>query len=162
MYKLLIIPLLLISTNTWGCSFMPTKMAFKTSSIEKIEPIVPTFELNHRVRGEDDGNHGSCSDAGVISLKIKEISSIEQVYIFEIIEGTFEDTLFDTEPVIINDLIEDKSTYSFIWFDGSYEEQEAINIKVKIIAVSRSGHQSDPQFIEIKHPGIKKPWWKLW
>jgi hypothetical protein len=99
MYKLLILPLLLISINTLGCSFIPTKMAFKTSSIEKIEPIVPTFELNHIGRGEDDGNHGSCSDAGVISLKIKETPSIEQGYIFEIIEGTFEDTLFDTEPV---------------------------------------------------------------
>jgi len=162
MYKLLVFLLLLISINTLACSFMPTKMTFKISSIEKVEPITPTFEVNHIGRGENDGNHGSCSDAGVISLKIKEISSIEQGYIFEIIEGTFEDTLFDTEPVIINDLIEDKSTYSFIWFGGSSQEQEAINIKVKIIAVSRSGHKSDPQFIEIKHPGVKKPWWKLW
>lgn len=162
MYKLLVFLLLSISINTLACSFMPTKVAFETSTIEKVEPIIPAFELSHIGRGKYDGNHGSCSDAGVVSLKLKEMPSIEQGYIFEITEGTFEDTLFDTGPVIINDLIEDKSTYSFIWFDGNSDEQEPINIKVKIIAVSRSGHQSAPQFIEIKHPGVKEPWWKLW
>ena len=120
---------------------MPTKMAFEPSSTEKIQPIKPTFVVNHIGRGEDDGNHGSCSDAGVISLKSNETLPLKQGYIFEIVEGEFEDSLFDETPVIINDLIEDKRTYSFIWFDGNSDEQEPFNIKVKIIAVSNSGHK---------------------
>jgi len=141
---------------------MPTKMAFEPSSTEEIQPIKPTFVVNHIGRGEDDGNHGSCSDAGMISLKLNEKPPLKQGYIFEIVEGEFEDSLFDGTPVIINDLIENKSTYSFIWFDGNSDEQEPINIKVKIIAVSNSGHKSTPQYVVIKHPGIKKPWWKIW
>lgn len=162
MYKLIGILLLLLSNNSFACSFMPTMEMFKTSSVERIEPTIPMFKLSHIGRGEDDGNHGSCSDAGVITLKLQSIPIVDQGYIFEIIEGSFEDTLFDTAPVILNDLIEDKSTYSFIWFDGNSDEQEPINIKVKITAVSKSGHQSAPQYVDIKHPGIKKPWWKIW
>lgn len=162
MHKLIGLLLFSLSINSLACSFMPTKEVFKTSAVEKVEPNIPSFELSHIGRGEDDGNHGSCSDAGVISLTLKKIPLNEQGYIFEIVEGSFEDTLFDSAPVIINDLIEDKSTYSFIWFDGNSDEQEPINIKVKITAVSKSGHQSAPQYVDIKHPGIKKPWWKIW
>ena len=75
--------------------------------------------------------------------------------IFKIIEGKFEDQLFYESPVVPSKFMENEKLFSFLWFDGSNEEQEPINITVQIIAVSRSGNKSEPQLLTITHPGIK-------
>ena len=58
--------------------------------------------------------------------------------------------------------MENEKLFSFLWLDGSNEEQEPIDITVQIIAVSLSGNKSEPQLLTITHPGIQKPWWKVW
>lgn len=154
--------IILLNTNALACSFAPSLISFEQSSEQNIEPIKPSFKVLNISRGEDDGNHGSCSDAGHIALQLESLPKVEQGYRFEIIEGEFEDNLFLDIPVVPSSYVEDKRNYYFTWFDGSSNEQEPFDITVKVIAVSKSGKESEAQLLRITHPGVNKPWWKFW
>ncbi|OBT09585.1 hypothetical protein A9267_20780 [Shewanella sp. UCD-FRSSP16_17] len=162
MNQILVLILSLFTFEALACSMMPTSKYFDITGKDTIEPVTPVFELDGVHRGTDDGNHGSCSDAGSIILKLKNIPNIEQGYIFEIVEGTFEDTLFTDKAITLADFLEEKDKYFFVWFDGNSEEQEAFDIRIKITAVSESGIKSEPQYLNVSHPGVQKPWWKVW
>lgn len=54
---------------------------------------------------------------------------------------------------------------AFLCGDDDYsgkDFQEPIDITVKIIAVSKDGGRSEPQYLKVTHNGVKKPWWQLW
>ncbi|WP_105168164.1 hypothetical protein [Pseudoalteromonas sp. T1lg23B] len=162
MNRILVLILSLITFDALACSMMPTSKYFEVTGKGTTEPVKPVFEVDGVHRGTDDGNHGSCSDAGSIVLKLKNVPTIEQGYIFELIEGTFEDTLFSDKAITLADFLEEKDKYYFVWFDGNSEEQEVFDIKIKITAVSESGIKSEPQYLNVSHPGVQKPWWKVW
>ena len=161
-FLLLLLLLNILAFEVTACSFAPAFDDFVISENSSDEVTKPTFKVDSIHRGTDDGNHGSCSDTGFINLKLETLPSHEQGYIFKIIEGKFEDQLFYESPVVPSKFMENEKLFSFLWFDESNEEQESINITVQIIAVSRSGNKSEPQLLTITHPGIKKPWWKVW
>jgi len=162
MSRILLLLLNLVVFNAAACSFMPMLDDFIVSGNSSNEAIVPTFIVESIHRGTDDGNHGSCSDAGFINLKLDTLPSHDQGYIFKIVEGEFEDQLFHESPVVPSEFIDNKKLYRFLWFDGNNQEQEPINITVEIIAVTSSGQQSEPQLLIITHLGVKQPWWKVW
>lgn len=141
---------------------MPLLGDFQVTTEEGVQAVKPDFFVKYIRRGSDDGNHASTSDAGIITFQLGTITSREQGYIFEIIEGAFEDQLFREAPVTPTQYAENKGSFTFIWLDGSSDKQEAFQFKVKIVGVSKSGALSEPQLLEVSHPGIKKPWWKLW
>ncbi|WP_299009747.1 hypothetical protein [uncultured Shewanella sp.] len=127
-----------------------------------VEAMKPDFVVKSIRRGSDDGNFASISDAGILTLQLNRLPSQKQGYIFEIVEGKFEDKLFYETPVTPSEFAENEGSFSFIWLDGHSDEQEPFKIKIKIVGVSISGDKSDPQYLEVSHAGIKKPWWKLW
>lgn len=162
MTRFLLLLLNILAFEVTACSFVPAFDDFVISENSSDEVTKPSFKVDSIHRGTDDGNHGSCSDAGSIVLKLKNIPTIEQGYIFELVEGTFEDTLFSDKAITLADFLEEKDKYYFVWFDGNSEEQEAFDIKIKITAVSESGIKSEPQYLNVSHPGVQKPWWKVW
>ncbi len=162
MSRIILLVLNLVAFNAIACSFLPAFDDFVITDSSAVKATKPNFTVDSIHRGTDDGNHGSCSDAGFIELKLDTVPLHEQGYIFKIIEGKFEDQLFYESPVVPSKFIDSKKLYSFVWLDGSSEEQEPINITVQIIAVSRSGNKSEPQILKITHPGVEKPWWKVW
>ena len=83
-------------------------------------------------------------------------------FIFAIEEDQFEDQLFYPEPMILESDHTGSDEYFFIWNDGRTTEQEPIDITVKIVAVSKDGGRSEPQYLKVTHNGVKKPWWQLW
>jgi|TARA_B110000211_G_scaffold158508_1_gene179461 hypothetical protein len=162
MSRFLFLLLNILAFKAAACSFAPAFDEFVISENSSDKVTTPTFRVDSIHRGTDDGNHGSCSDAGFINLKLEALPSHEQGYIFKIVEGKFEDQLFYESPVVPSKFMENEKLFSFLWLDGSNKEQEPINITVQIIAVSRSGNKSEPQRLKITHPGIQKPWWKVW
>ncbi|WP_394495886.1 hypothetical protein [Shewanella sp. ENK2] len=157
-----ILSLLFVSSLSYSGSFIPLLDTFVVDSKEIIAAEKPTFVVKTIQRGTDDGNSYSTSDAGILTLKLQNMPAKKQGYKFEVSEGYFEDSLFTGEVVTPSEYVENKKDFSFIWFDGNSYEQEAFNIKVKIIGVSASGAESEPQFLTVKHDGIKKPWWRIW
>jgi hypothetical protein len=160
--KLLIVFLVFISSPVIAGSFRPMLEEFQITTEEGAVAIKPDFIVASIHRGFDDGNSTSTSDAGIITFQLGTIPPQKQGYIFEIVEGEFEDRLFYEAPVTPTRFVKNKGSFTFIWLDGDSDEQEAFKIRVKIVGVSKSGTLSEPQFLEVSHPGIQKPWWKLW
>jgi len=162
MNQIIVAALIFFSSSSFACSFVQMTEDFDIDAEFAPTPMTPNFVVEKIVRGSDDGNIGSCSDAGILTLKRKNSPENPTGYIFEILTGEFEDQLFYPEPVRATERFEQEGLYKFVWLDGSNDEQEPINIEVKIVALSKSGERSKPQILKVTHPGIKKPWWKIW
>ena len=159
--KAIILTLSMIPAFAYAGSFIPMLENFEVSSSQEIEAIPPDFYVKSIRRGTDNGNFASTSDAGIITLQLNEIPVQKQGYLFEIVEGKFEDQLFFDEPVMSTEYV-DEGSFSFVWLDGSSRKQEPFDITVRIIAISTSGAKSFPQLLQIKHEGVKSPWWHIW
>lgn len=144
-----------------ACSIVPLLEAFEANHTEAIAPVTPNFKVAGIKRGSDDGNLGSCSDFGFITFKLSG-SYPPQGYIFERVSGEFEDRLFEPVAVMPSQFIDDNSSFTFVWLDGSSNEQEPINITVSIVAVNQAGERSKAQFLELRHPYNTLPWWRFW
>jgi len=139
---------------TWSCSFGSRFNSFLKDPSYRSDkkPSAPIFEVKYIKRGYDDGNGGSCSDAGMITLAPKENPNkfgVTVAYTFKLVEGEFDDSIFPREPVFSRN----GKNFTFIWFDGSKVHQEPINIKIEIRAISPSGVESEPSYLRITHPG---------
>ena len=160
--KILLSIILLLPNFVFACSFAQTMNIFSHGDARLIIPEKPNFAVSSIYRGTK-GPHGGCQDAGSIKLQSGAKAGKKVGYRFSIERGQFEDALFINEPVV---LVEAEwrtpGEYSFIWFDGNTVEQEPIDITVKIVAISEDGGESEPQFLRITHPGVKKPWWRFW
>ncbi|MCV6620423.1 MAG: hypothetical protein OIF51_01565 [Cellvibrionaceae bacterium] len=161
--KALVLLLLSLSSSySLACSFAQMLQDFEVKEGIGKPPQKPGFIVHKIHRGTDDGEFSSCSDAGIITLKLSAPQTESVGYIFEIVEGEFEDQLFLGNPVEATSRFKKDGLYKFIWLDGSSVEQEPINITVKIEAVTTTGQRSEPQLLNVLHPGVKKPWWKIW
>ncbi len=158
---ILITVLCSVSGQLNACSLVPLLEAFEASHTEALAPVTPNFKVAGIERGSDDGNYGSCSDFGFITFKLSG-SYPPQGYIFERVRGEFEDRLFEPVAVIPSKFIDDKALFTFVWLDGSSSEQEPISFTVSIVAVNGAGERSEPQYLDVRHPGIAAPWWKFW
>ncbi|MDO6613311.1 hypothetical protein Q4601_18000 [Shewanella sp. 1_MG-2023] len=154
--------LTLIPCISFAGSFAQMLTGFESNSEEKVDAVKPNFIVQSIRRGTDDGNFASTSDAGLVTLQLTSLPENPQGYTFEIVEGKFEDQLFTGEPVTPAKNVRDKREFTFIWLDGSSQEQEPFNVKVKITGISDSGSESEPQYLVLSHPGVKKSWWKIW
>ena len=150
-----------VSGHLNACSLVPLLEAFEASDTEVSAPVMPGFKVAGIERGSDDGNLGSCSDFGFIIFKLSG-SYPPQGYIFERVSGEFEDRLFEPVAVMPSQFIDDNSSFTFVWLDGSSNEQEPINITVSIVAVNQAGERSKAQFLELRHPYNTLPWWRFW
>ncbi len=81
MSRFLLLLLNILAFEVTACSFAPAFDDFVISENSSDEVTKPTFKVDSIHRGTDDGNHGSCSDAGFINLKLETLPSHEQVRI---------------------------------------------------------------------------------
>ncbi len=161
MKRIFTVLLLALSYPAFSCSFAPMTQEFQITGEETALPEKPSFEVKSIKRGFYDGNDGSCSDAGMITLRNISKNSQDVGYKFAIVEGAFEDSLFRDGPVTPSTFAEENE-FTFIWFDGHSDEQEPFEVTVEITPVSKSGSTGEPARLVIAHPGVKKPWWKIW
>ncbi|WP_143731037.1 hypothetical protein [Microbulbifer sp. GL-2] len=161
MKRIFAVLLLAFSSPVFSCSFAPMTQEFEITGEEAEAPERPNFELKSIKRGFYDGNGGSCSDAGMITLKNISKNSRDVGYKFSIVEGAFEDTIFGDNPIVPSNFVEE-SEFTFIWFDGHTDEQEPFEITIEITPVSKSGSTGESARLIVAHPGVEKPWWKIW
>lgn len=153
---------LIISAESLACSFAPMTEAFVVVEGEGMPPAKPDFIVKEIKRGHDDGNPGSCSDAGILILKRETPPENSTGYLFGITAGEFEADIFDASPIKAVERNEKEGLYNFVWLDGASDWQEPIDITVKIVTVSKTGQKSEPQMLKVMHPGSKRPWWRVW
>ena len=156
---ILLIILLGVNYKTNACSFAPGYDEFITSPlyVKKEHPLfTPKASLESIKRGYDDGNRGSCSDAGIIKITFENDNPVRATgYRLKIVEGTFESHVIPDYEVMPSRYYPSGNSLSFVWLDGSYNEQESIDFVLEIIAISPEGGKSKPYKLRIKHAGGK-------
>ena len=156
---LLFIPLFLIHNTANACSFAPGYDEFVISPLykKKNHPLaLPKASLESIKRGYDDGNRGSWSDAGIIKIKFENENPVRATgYKLKIVSGTFETNVIPDYEVMPSRYYPSGNSMSFIWLDGSYDNQESIDFVLQIIAVSPEGGESEPYNLKIYHAGGK-------
>lgn len=166
--KLIIFIVASLSLNAvFACDRPLTIREFKVNKNIKVQvPARPNFYVKSVKRGQRIRDSSSCyflATLGVISLKARTIPNIPQGYLFEIVQGKLENNkIFPTYPVFLKYPGKERGQFNFEWSDGDSKIQEPFNIMVKITGVSRSGMKSKPQYLQIKHKGVRVPWWNIW
>ena len=118
-------------------------------------PSTPVAKVVEIKRGFNDGNGGSCSDAGIISIQFDEVNPVEKTgYKFRISKGSFNSRVIPTGPVMPTHFGEGNSMF-FVWLDGSNNYQEPINFTLEIVAVFDNDRESKPYYLEVVHAGGK-------
>ena len=156
---LLLITLFLLHNTANACSFAPGYDEFVPSPLykKKNHPLAtPKASLESIKRGYDDGNRGSCSDAGIIKIKLENENPVRATgYKLKIVSGTFESHVIPDYEVMPSRYNPSENSMSFIWLDGSHNNQEEIDFVLQLIAVSPEGLESEPYNLKIKHAGGK-------
>ena len=148
---LIFVVLFCISGKSFPCSFAPGYKPFlMVPSIyaEDKSPEPPKVSIQEIERGRK-GDPGMCADAGILVLKIENYKR-NTGYLFTIEEGEAEDRMFPEKYIVP---VPGKKELTFVWLDGAYDLQEPLNLKVKVVAVSLSGAESQPSYIKVEHPG---------
>lgn len=151
--------LLFMPHHSYACSFSEGYTSFYAApqlTLRSKPPEKPNLEVSYIKRGFDDGDGGSCSDAGIIILRVLDDNpKFATGYKFEVVDGSFEDSLFPesfitqpTRPLVHGD-------FMFVWFDGPRNIQESIDLRVKATAMNLQGIESEPFVFQIYHPGGK-------
>jgi hypothetical protein len=96
-------------------------------------------------RGYDDGDGGSCSDAGILVLTVP---SDALGYRFELVAGSLDDVFPDGYV-----RTRERGRLRFVWLDGGHDWQESIDVLLKITTLSATGAVSEPTLLRIRHSG---------
>src|SRR5688572_18193559 len=139
----------LLAELGFACSLTPGYEPFPIESAPRrptpAPAAAPAIEVERIERGYDDGDGSSCSDAGILVLKVP---SDALGYRFEIVAGSgagvFPDGFVRTR---------ERGRLRFVWLDGESNWQESIDLLVKITTISSLGVISEPALLRIRHSG---------
>jgi hypothetical protein len=119
------------------------------------EPLPPSITILTLKRGFDDGNAGSCSDAGVLELEIRGFDSKEVWGLrFELVSGAFPDFVIPIEYVL--PICEDeRRIFRFAWLDLPRGQTHAslVDARIAVRQISYDGLESEPAYVNVAHPG---------
>ncbi|TLM73953.1 hypothetical protein ACONUD_02700 [Microbulbifer harenosus] len=137
-----------------ACSFAPgyQKFLMAPSIYRKdAKPEAPKITVKEIRRGEK-GDPGMCADAGILVLKIENFK-LNTGYSFTIENGVAEDSIFPEDYIAP---VPGSRELMFVWLDGASYFQEPIELKVKVVAISLGGTESQPGYVKIEDPGRPK------
>lgn len=143
------------SRFAYACSFPAGYQNFLMApSIYRkdVAPEPPKVTVKKIERGEK-GDPGMCADAGVLVLKIDNFK-LNTGYSFTIESGTVEDKIFPEDYIAP---VPGSRELMFVWLDGASNFQEPIDLKIKVVAVSLGGTESEPSYVKIEDPGRPTP-----
>ena len=135
-----------LSNQSWACSFIPGYAEPRISSVNTVNaaPYKPLVSISSIVRGRDDGNHGSCSDAGMIVLKFEdENSPSKTAYKLKVTDSDLFSDIFPSYPITFSsDGMRNREMF-FVWYDLGKTKNKALVFTLEVIAVSHSGKESE-------------------
>jgi hypothetical protein len=142
-----------VAQPAFACSVGPGYEAFRVAP-KLLRPTMtlapaPDVAVETIERGYDDGGRGSCSDAGVLVLKVP---SDVLGYRFELVAGSLDDVFPDGYV-----RTRERGRLRFVWLDGEHDWQESIDVLLKITTLSATGVVSEPTLLRIRHSGGASP-----
>jgi hypothetical protein len=146
---LLAVAIAITAIPALACSFAPGYKVFQPRPSLRAESVLapaPKVTVDKITRGHKGDAAGTCSDAGILVLKVP---SNALGYSFEIVEGAFDDVVFPegfVQPT-------EAGLLRFVWLDGNTNVQEPIKVVVKVTTMSVDGKWSEPSLLRIEDPG---------
>jgi hypothetical protein len=149
-----------VSSESFACDFMPGYQSVVPTpilggSVAEI-PGPPEISVAELRRGFDDGNAASCSDAGILRLRVSRTEG-ESIagYLFELKNGDFpEATLSDgyVMPVLLG---KGGRGFRFVWLDLPRGSRilKPIDATISVRQLSSGGYLSEPVLLHISHRG---------
>ena len=144
---------------TFACSF---KLGYAPFELDNTRlpmtgkaPPDPTVLVKSIKRGFDDGNSGSCSDAGILTLEVDETGLDQRVgYHIEWKSGNFPAALLPDEIVAPIRLPEGGFGFYFVWGDFSElgHGEQPIDAELTVRSVSETGIEGASITVRIKDP----------
>ena len=135
-----------------ACSFRQGFALFELSStktpLSGKPPAAPEVSFVKVKRGYDDGDGGSCSDAGILTIGLVESEAKRGVgYSLEVISGAIDDEEFFGNAYFSPiGHMEGGLGFYFVWLDGG----GAIDAVIEIRSVSATGVVGDATRIVVK------------
>ena len=149
----------MFASSVLACSFAPGYRDFALSSTRVPNtgptPPDPDVSLLSVERGYDDGNGGSCSDAGVITLEVGVTDFDPNIgYIVAVESGNFPKGVLPDGIISPVNLADGRMGFYFVWGDFSDlgYGKESIDAVLLVRSVSSTGIESDAIKIQIKDP----------
>jgi len=148
------------SAEAPACSFPPGFQSVVPTPIlgEPVGeiPEPPKISVAELKRGFDDGNGASCSDAGVLTLRVSRTEG-ESIagFLFKLESGDFPGCTLPDGYVMPVLLIGGGRGFQFVWLDlpwGSHT-LKPIDATISVRQLSFGGHLSEPVLLHISHPG---------
>ena len=101
-------------------------------------------------RGVDDGNGGSCSDAGTIVVQFKDANPVHKTeYRFKVLDNELFSDIFPDEPIAFTGFYRNNREMFFVWFDLGKTRTEKLDFSLEVTAVSLSGEESEPSKVVV-------------
>lgn len=119
-------------------------------------PSPPEVSVKALERGYDDGNPGSCSDAGVLTIAIDNQPSPGIAgYVFRVTNGSFPDAVFPVAILAPVDIGDGERGFRFAWLDLPHEQRriQKIDATIEVRLVSRNGTEGKPKLLHVLHLG---------
>lgn len=150
--------LALLSPVALACSFVqPNPASFDPSLAKPGEtvPAVPNVVVESISRGNAGNPQDSCGDTGVVVLSIPATADTKGlIYTFDLISGEADDVIFQPSPATgFEDEGSRRLLFVFPWLDGASNEQEPLNLIVRVTPHLPSGLAGTPIEISVVDPG---------
>jgi hypothetical protein len=119
-------------------------------------PGPPNISVAELKRGFDDGNGASCSDAGILRLRVSRTES-ESIagYLFRLEEGYFPEATLPDGYVMPVLLIEGGRGFQFVWLDLPRGQKtiKPMDATISVRQISSGGYLSEPVLLHVSHRG---------
>ena len=142
-----------------ACSFAPGYRTFELSGTQLpgsgSPPTTPSLSVVSIVRGTDDGDYASCSDAGILFVSIDDPEAAQDLgFLFELEHGSFPDAVLPEEIVAPVELADGSFGFFFVWLDlpAGSSDVEPIDVRVSVRAVSSTMLEGQKVFLDIQDP----------
>jgi len=148
------------SAETLACSLLSGFQSIVPTPIVG-EPVgeipgPPKISVEKLKRGFDDEDGASCSDAGILTLRVSRTEG-ESIagYLFKLENGDFPGCTLPEGYVLPVLLTGGGRGFQFVWLDLPWGSHilKPIEATISVRQLSFGGHLSEPVFLHISHPG---------
>lgn len=137
-----------------ACSFAPgytaARPSLEWSTPRGPRPPKPAARVVSLKRGFDDGNGGSCSDAGVLTIGVTPDEDTSG-YLLKLVKGRFPDQVTFPDYYISPIRIKGGVGFRFVWLDWAPEvpTPKPIDLEISITQISNRGRLSRPTILHV-------------
>ena len=138
-----------VSACSLNVTYEPFRLGPTIRYTGKLDPA-PDVRVEDIKRGHA-GEATMCANWGSVAVRVP---AGDAGYSFEVLESRGPSVVFPNGYVRSVTGYAQSAYLRFYWDDGATDDQEPLELLVKIAAISKDGVFSDPTVLKVEHPGV--------